>query len=1016
MKARLNCIPRVFGQVACAALLLLATLWGGPARAQATIAFSGPDPATKSGADHADRCLAAVDLAIIAAESGALDVSIEAIRRACQEGPPVASVDLGGILGSGGGSPVRSFSSRNQENPADAAQANLASRLCKLHDVWVAREVDPQQAYRAWKELVFPPSRPNDAYPYSSVPPLSRSISYGNILLDVEIPALAPSGAANVVHWARAAGQLDDLNATLDKRASLPGAADTVTLVRVIMAGYDDAPAEEGEAQCRALSERPTLLIDHPHAVLLFGHTWKLIERLGQDSPPAEQLLTTVINSMAAHERWAANNWLKYLVAWKLNDAIKRGDREAFQRAAQVATSQFNPIRAGNAEYVAGREANLYTEAARRAFESNQPELGIDCLKTMALLPDSDRYGDGSLQGVLLPQSPMMKGLVNMEPAERLEFLNIIVWRAPMLGLHRYAMQCPTDRVPSLFASSGSAAQRRSQITRDDAICYSLLEWAMRDSLAQGKEAEVEARINELKSRGSDDAKLAQLIWDLTRGERVDFDAFSQEGKEGKRRLVSPVRGDRVTLLDLELMRAAIADDKWREAGGEFLDERLSVAIPRSQYDLVASLRALRLDFRRLSGKPEMTHEALLHWTLSNHVGQGEILAGKTPDSVWTRADEETWNHECGPTNSYLIFRYPLTGDYTWELDCIDYAWREGAAAMGGLMVEYWRHKKQLLLLPMGERASHEITTDKIGKDKYTRYRYTAKQGKVELTLGENDFHTELGEYSANFPFVVLSSARNRDSSFKNLKITGEPTIPREVELLSNTLMGWSGRLKGAKLPALKISRGELVVDPEKAESEIVEWQVTGGELQSIDQVAEREKRSAELNMPAKPYEEKRREAIIQYLRPLCDGEQIDLEFYYEPGRFCLAPSLGRIALLLDEPEMGLHWVTFDNEIWTGVAPTNRVVDPNAEQLAPIELKAQAWNELQLRLEGETLVVSLNGKPVYRRQWEQQVDRKFGLFHDPTQYHVRVRNVRLSGDWPEKLPTDFWELRPGNKI
>src|SRR5690606_13709900 len=117
------------------------------------------------------------------------------------------------------------------------------------------------------------------------------------------------------------------------------------------------------------------------------------------------------------------------------------------------------------------------------------------------------------------------------------------------------------------------------------------------------------------------------------------------------------------------------------------------------------------------------------------------------------------------------------------------------------------------------------------------------------------------------------------------------------------------------RLPPLKISPGELIVDPEQARSQIFEWQFADGELRTVDLAAEWARRNAEAKVEADPYEEKRREAIIQYLRPLCDQEQIDLEFYYEPGKFSLAPSLGRIALLLDEKEVGLHWVTFDNEL-----------------------------------------------------------------------------------------------------
>src|SRR5690606_34848006 len=319
-----------------------------------------------------------------------------------------------------------------------------------------------------------------------------------------------------------------------------------------------EAPVEQAETQCRALAARPQLLIDHPYAELNFGHTWKLIDRLGGGSQPAQELVDALLKTTASRPRGAANKWLHCRGVWKVNDAIKRGDREAFRRAAQVAMSQFDSIRSGNSEYVASREASLYAEASQRAFNAGQEELGIECLQTVALLPSGSRYGGPSLRNLLDPKNPTMKGLLKMEPAERLEFLNNVIWRQPLLGLDRYATLRPTDHVPTLFVADEAAAKRRSRVIREDALCYSLLAWAMRESLLQGKEADVEARIEELESRGSDDAKLARLLWNLTRGERVDFQAFSKEGEDGKPRLVPTMGEDRVSLLDLELMRAAI--------------------------------------------------------------------------------------------------------------------------------------------------------------------------------------------------------------------------------------------------------------------------------------------------------------------------------------------------------------------------------------------------------------------------------------------------------------------------
>jgi hypothetical protein len=120
--------------------------------------------------------------------------------------------------------------------------------------------------------------------------------------------------------------------------------------------------------------------------------------------------------------------------------------------------------------------------------------------------------------------------------------------------------------------------------------------------------------------------------------------------------------------------------------------------------------------------------------------------------------------------------------------------------------------------------------------------------------------------------------------------------------------------------------------------------------------------------------------------------------------------------VLLDEPEVALHWITCGNSLWTGVEETNRAVDPQAEQLETVELVNNDWNQLAVRVDEDIVTLTLNGKDVYRRRWEPEAGRNFGLFHDPTKSHVRVRNVKLSGKWPEKLPADFFEKRPEGTI
>ncbi len=67
-------------------------------------------------------------------------------------------------------------------------------------------------------------------------------------------------------------------------------------------------------------------------------------------------------------------------------------------------------------------------------------------------------------------------------------------------------------------------------------------------------------------------------------------------------------------------------------------------------------------------------------------------------------------------------------------------------------------------------------------------------------------------------------------------------------------------------------------------------------------------------------------------------------------------------------------------------------------------MKPQAWNRLVLRLEGDTVIIKLNGQAIYERRVEPENQRTFGLFHYTDETRVRVRNVTYQGNWPKTLP------------
>ena len=984
------------------ALLLLPNLAYGQLALRASTTRQAPEKT-----DHAERSLAAIDLAIIAAESGIMDVSVEAMTRAVGKGPPVSSVDLGGLLRS---QPNSSRPPRNSQAAQEVmtAQVKLAKRLRRLHDAWSERNVDPQLAYKAWKELVLPTGRPNEAFAYSVDTPPGDSYSYSSVSFEMDQPKPTDCGCAALVHWARLANETDDLRQEIANREPLPGATTTALLLKVILAKDESTPVAEVESLCQVLAAKPKLLVNDPAAELLFGHVWKMLERAGPKSAARAKLIDEILASTRSHQSWPSNDWLQFLVATRLRESLQEGDSDEFRRMADVAMSRYDRIRANNTDYVASREATMYGEAAKRAFQAGHLKLGADCLRSQALLATSDTSSQSDI--ILNPTQAVAKKLLKMQRGERQELLSDLAWNMPALGLSQCARMNVTERIPAAFAEQLLTSKQRTppsrQVAADGAAIISLLEWAMRDALAIGKEAEILDRIAQLEEKGSDDAKLARLVLGLAQDKPIDFSLLTktEDGTES----LSPALGSsgRVMPLDITVAQQALASADYQAAGEKLRDELFQTALDKHQDLYVAWLRNLKFQADRAAGKDFSTHHHLNHWVVSDDISQADFMAGKVPSTVWLQRKENVWGHEFGTHVSYMMFRYPLEGDFTISFRSQDGLYQEGGTMYGGLTIEFLQYLKQMRFWGVGNRNMISAKTTAMKEGALTAYRLERKGDSLTVHVGDDEFKKKLKLVSAAFPFFGMCSYYHRATTFDSLKIDGDVTIPRQVSLLSPTLLGWSTKFKGQRLPDMTFvgDKPPVQKEPEKIG---YDWQFVDGTMESVDH----QKLAAEGKSARKKQRWTRREALVQYLRPLCDGEEISAEFYHQPGQFSLAPSLGRIAILLSRPKVGLHWITSDSGgNWTGIYNGNRVVDEQAEQLKPIRLKNNDWNQIAIRLDGEMVTLRLNGEDVYRRRWEAEAGRNFGLFHDPTKYHVRVREIQLRGDWPAKLPDRLFEL------
>jgi hypothetical protein len=991
--------------IACAVLCL-----PNLARGQAIAAPAAVPATAPADTSHAERCLAGIDLAIIAAEAGIVDVSFEAMRRATTKGPPVAAIELGGLLSNKAATRVRSTANApSREQEADLAQIKVAKRLQRLSEIWQKRQVDPAEAYAAFKSLVLPEARPNEAFCYAVSLSSFRTTSYSDLDFNIERPKPIDCGAAALVEWARRAKREDDLLAEVEKRAKMPTAASAAFLIKVLLAQDPSRSAELVPGLCEALAPQAKLLVNGPDSELLLGSVWKVLERVPADAPPRQKLLDAVCDATAREQNWSNNRWLVYLVIDGMREALEAGNEPKFRKYVDVALSIYTPIRANNAEYVASREAVLYAEAARRAFEAGHLKLAAECLRTQAKLPAPERYLESRADTFLDPTQPVLQNLLKLDRAERFELLNSLVWLMPQLGLVRSARMNAADRVPALFAAGATVPSQAlpwRDVARENARSVSLLEWTMREGVALGKQATIEAEIAKLEASGSDDAKLARLSYALAQGKPMDL-ALATKTDKGIQGL-APVLGDngRVTPLDVEIVEQALASPQHRKLGERLADKLLNMAMSEHQDLFVTLVRDIKA---RLNDKPPAaTHDDLVHWTVADDVAEADYAAGHLPASLWVKRDDKnTWGQQFGTDYSVLMLRYPLAGDFTISFRARDAQYREGAATFGGRLIEFLQYRGGLQISGLGKRSTSMVETDALVKNRFNAIRLIRKGDTLTVHVADK-FHEELAVPAGEFPFFGLGANHFHETSFDSLAIEGDVTIPRSVDLLAPSLAGWSARFKGERLPALALlPEHEPPADDDKI---TYDWRLVDGALESIDRTSD--------GKPAKSKQARpQREALIRYLRPLGDGEQISLEFFHEPGKRTIAPALGRIAMLLDGGKVALHWITTDPAgIVTGVDDANRALDAQADELQTVALKDNDWNQLTLKLDGDVLTLAINGQDAYRRTWEAEAGRQFGLFRDPTQFHVRVRNVKLSGPWPEKLPADLFELKPKEKV
>lgn len=366
--------------------------------------------------------------------------------------------------------------------------------------------------------------------------------------------------------------------------------------------------------------------------------------------------------------------------------------------------------------------------------------------------------------------------------------------------------------------------------------------------------------------------------------------------------------------------------------------------------------------------------ERLSNWTRVSRM-TAETCGKGFPAAGWDTRPGEA-QHITGHEHDYLYYAAPLTGDFEVEGDFTTFGYRETHIAIGNL----WAgpsHDLKTILSGDFRREHQALAIDPPLTRMYEsmRVRAVVRDGtRTTYINGRTAF--EAPHPGGSDPWVAIHSPWYTNGIARDLRITGAPTIPEEINLVTaEELPGW--------LPYFDESAG-------RAESD---WH-----LESTAQ-------SVLIGRRRPGIAGSHAESLLRYHRPMLEDGVIAYEFFYRPDEIAVHPALGRLCFLLSPVGVGVHWLTDGKFDRTGLDPANITLDAeNQRREGPLPLAANEWNRIELALRGATVNLHLNGKLVYSRDLEPTNQRTFGLFHYADATEARVRNIRWRGEWPRSLP------------
>jgi len=390
-------------------------------------------------------------------------------------------------------------------------------------------------------------------------------------------------------------------------------------------------------------------------------------------------------------------------------------------------------------------------------------------------------------------------------------------------------------------------------------------------------------------------------------------------------------------------------------------------------------------------------------WPLANWHPVSRMTAETTgdgyPTAAWSFKDGQVGHVTCHD-HDYLYYRIPLAGNFDIEAELTTFGYRDIHLAIGGVYAGPGYDLKGCLHGNFRhDSRTIPITPALTEVQDWMCVRIRVRDGiRTTFINGREVFrYAHTGD-----PWLAIHSPWYTNGSVRNLRISGDITVPEEINLLTHPdLTGWltyynevaGGTYGDWQLRGDLSSRRPLKEDASD----------TVGIIQPVELIGRRSQ------APVDSFTE----SLLCYHRPVLENGIISYEFYYEPGVSNVSPAVGRLAYLIDEDGLREHRITDGLYERQGLSPL-----PDNDRLLSdsLPLITSHWNRVTLQFIGSAVLLQLNGQMVHQTGLHNSDERRFGLFHYSDHTEARIRHLRWRGDWPLNVPAIKQQELAGDEV